>query len=159
MQAYLHVLSPPLPHQISDGLPTCTQSSSSSLDIRRFTYMYSVLLFLIRYQTTLSWTTFVLAICFALELLILSIDTEFTPGFQWCSCCPSGAPEFTPGFQWCSYYSIFILICMFCRSLFVLLYFFLLAIVLSVLLQLTYFDYPFGIFKLFFLSIDFASVQ
>ena len=40
--------------------------------------------------------------------------------------------------------------CMFCRSLFVLLYFFLLAIVLFVLLGYTNSDYPFGIFKLFF---------
>ena len=39
----------------------------------------------------------------------------------------------------------------FCRSLFVLLYFFLFAIVLSVLLRYTNSDYPFGIFKLFFL--------
>ena len=39
---------------------------------------------------------------------------------------------------------------MFCRSLFVL--FFLLAIVLSVLLRYTVSDYPFGIFKLFFLD-------
>ena len=38
------------------------------------------------------------------------------------------------------------LMCIFCRSLFVL---FLLAIVLSVLLRLTDSDYPFGIFKLF----------
>jgi hypothetical protein len=35
-------------------------------------------------------------------------------------------------------------------ALFVLLYFFLLAIVLSVLLRYTDFNYPFGIFKLFF---------
>jgi hypothetical protein len=40
-------------------------------------------------------------------------------------------------------------ICMFCRSLFVLLYFFLLTIVLSVLLRYTDYDCPFGIFKLF----------
>ena len=39
--------------------------------------------------------------------------------------------------------------CMFCRSLFVFLYFFLLVIVLSVLLRSTDSDYPFGIFKLF----------
>ena len=40
--------------------------------------------------------------------------------------------------------------CVFCRSLFVLLYFFFLAIVLSVLLRYTDSDYPFGIrFKLF----------
>jgi hypothetical protein len=38
---------------------------------------------------------------------------------------------------------------MFCRSLFVLLYFFPLAIVLSVLLRYTDSDYPFGIFKFF----------
>ena len=37
---------------------------------------------------------------------------------------PSGAPEFTPGYQWGSCYSIFSFICMFCRSLFVLLYFY-----------------------------------
>ena len=37
---------------------------------------------------------------------------------------PSRAPEFTPGFQWDSRYSIFSFICMFCRSLFVILYFF-----------------------------------
>jgi hypothetical protein len=34
------------------------------------------------------------------------------------------SPEFTPGFQWGSCYSIFSFICMFCRSLFVLLSFF-----------------------------------
>ena len=38
--------------------------------------------------------------------------------------CPSGAPDFTPGFYWGLCYSIFSFICMFCRSLFVLLYFF-----------------------------------
>ena len=37
----------------------------------------------------------------------------------------SGAPEFTPSFQWGSCYSIISFMCMFCRSLFVLLYFFL----------------------------------
>ena len=37
---------------------------------------------------------------------------------------PSGASEFTPSFWWGSCYSIFSFICMFCRSLFVLLYFF-----------------------------------
>ena len=41
----------------------------------------------------------------------------------------------------CSCYSIFSLMCMFCRSLFVLLYFFFLAIVLSVLLRYTDSDY------------------
>ena len=34
---------------------------------------------------------------------------------------PSGAPQFTPNFQWGSQYSIFSFMCMFCRSLFVLL--------------------------------------
>jgi hypothetical protein len=37
---------------------------------------------------------------------------------------PSGAPEFIPGFQWGSCYSIFSFMCMFCRSLFVLLFIF-----------------------------------
>ena len=50
---------------------------------------------------------------------------------------PSGTPEFIPGFQWGSCYSIYrfyrslfvLYICMFCRLLFVLLYFFFLGIV------------------------------
>jgi len=37
---------------------------------------------------------------------------------------PFGAPEFTPGFSWSSCYSIFSFICMFCRTLFIFLYFF-----------------------------------
>ena len=37
---------------------------------------------------------------------------------------PSGAPGFIPGFWWGSCYSIYRFICMFCGSLFVLLYFF-----------------------------------
>jgi len=37
---------------------------------------------------------------------------------------PSGALEFTPGFYWGSCYPIFSFMCMFCRSLFVLLFFF-----------------------------------
>ena len=37
---------------------------------------------------------------------------------------PFGAPEFTHGFKWSSCYSIFSFMCMFCRSLFVLLSFF-----------------------------------
>ena len=62
---------------------------------------------------------------------------------------PSRAPEFSPGFQWGSCYSIFsfmfglqIDVCSFV--------FFLLVIVLFVLLRYMDFDYPFGIFKLFF---------
>jgi hypothetical protein len=46
------------------------------------------------------------------------------------------------------YYSIFISMCMFCRSLFVLLSFFFLVIVLSVLLRFMDSNYPIGIFKL-----------
>jgi hypothetical protein len=52
-------------------------------------------------------------------------------------CVTSWAPAFTPVFWWGSCYSIFSFICMFCRSLVVLLYFFLLAIVLSILLRYT----------------------
>jgi hypothetical protein len=33
----------------------------------------------------------------------------------------SVAPKFTPGFKWGSFYSIFSFMCIFCRSLFVLL--------------------------------------
>ena len=55
-----------------------------------------------------------------------------------------------PVFKWGSCYSIFSFMCMFCRSLFVLL---LLAIVLSVLLRFTDSDYAFVIFKLFLHSI------
>ena len=67
---------------------------------------------------------------------------------------PSEAHEFTLGFRWGSCYSLFSFMCMFCRSLFVLLGFFLLAIVMSVLLLFTYSDYPFGIFKLFLMNIE-----
>jgi hypothetical protein len=52
----------------------------------------------------------------------------------------------SPWFLVGSCYLIFSFMCMFCRSLFVL---FLLAIVLSVLLRYTDYDYPFDIFKLF----------
>jgi hypothetical protein len=62
---------------------------------------------------------------------------------------PSRAAEFTPGFKWDSCYSIFSFLCMFCRSLFVLLIFFPFAILLSVLVRLTDSDSPFGIVKLF----------
>jgi hypothetical protein len=59
----------------------------------------------------------------------------------------SSSPVFNVG----SCYSIFRFMCMFCRSLFVFLPFYLLAIVLSVLFLFTASDYPFDIFKLFFL--------
>ena len=49
--------------------------------------------------------------------------------------------------------------CMFCRSLFVLLYFFFLAIVLFVLLQYTDYDYLFGIFKLFLSGLIFFTYE
>ena len=52
-----------------------------------------------------------------------------------------------PGFTWGSCYLIFSFVRMCYKSLFVL---FPLAIVFSVLLWLTYSDYPFGILKLFF---------
>ena len=55
----------------------------------------------------------------------------------------SGAPAFTPDFQWGSCYSIFSCMCIFCRSLFVLLYFFFWSLQ-SVLLRYTDSDYPFG---------------
>ena len=50
-------------------------------------------------------------------------------------------------------YLIFSFMCILCRSLFVLLSFFLFAIVLYVLLRYTDSDYPFGIFKLFLIVI------
>ena len=62
---------------------------------------------------------------------------------------PSGTPEFFPGFSEVRVTRSLVLCVMFCRSLFVLLSFFLLAIVLSVLLQITDLDYLFEIFKLF----------
>ena len=60
----------------------------------------------------------------------------------------SGAPEFTPGFKLGSCYWIFSFMCMFCRSLLILLSFFHLAVVLSVFRFMDS-DYPFGIFKFF----------
>jgi hypothetical protein len=59
-------------------------------------------------------------------------------------------PEIT-GFYWGTLYLIFSFTCMFCISLFVLLFSFLLTIVLSVL-RLTDSHYIFGIFKIFFLQ-------
>ena len=53
---------------------------------------------------------------------------------------PYGVPKLYPGFQWGQCYQIFSLICMFCRSLFVLLSY---SIMLSVLLRFTDSDYPF----------------
>jgi len=47
---------------------------------------------------------------------------------------PSEAHKFTLSFGWGSCYAIFSFMCMFCRSLFVLLFFFIFVIGLSVLL-------------------------
>jgi hypothetical protein len=63
---------------------------------------------------------------------------------------PSGAPEFNPGYSGFRFArSLVCFMCMFCRSLFFLLYIFRLAIVLSVPLRITDSGIPFGIFKLF----------
>ena len=56
---------------------------------------------------------------------------------------PSGAHEFTPDFSGVRVARSLVLYVVFCISLYV---FFLLAIVLSVLLRVSDFDYPFGIF-------------
>ena len=64
----------------------------------------------------------------------------------------SGVPEFTPCFSEVCVTRSLVLCVMFCRSLFVPLSFFLLAIVLSVL-RFTDSDYSFGIFKLFLVKI------
>ena len=69
---------------------------------------------------------------------------------------PSGAPEFIPGLMWGSCSSIFSFVCMVCRSFFVLLSFFPLDTVSSVLLRFTDSDSLFGIFKLFLFR-DFKS--
>ena len=60
---------------------------------------------------------------------------------------PSRAPEFTPGFKWGPCYSIFM--CMFCRSLFVLLSFSFWPLFFLSFFRFTDYDYPFGIFKLY----------
>ena len=61
---------------------------------------------------------------------------------------PSGAPEFTPGFWWGSCCLIFSFMCMFCRSVFILLsFFFWLLCCLSFDLRILI--TPFSIFKLF----------
>jgi hypothetical protein len=62
---------------------------------------------------------------------------------------PSGASEFTPG----SCYSIFSVMCMFCRSLFVVLYFFFWPLCCLFFFDIRILITPFGIFK-FFLTID-----
>ena len=56
---------------------------------------------------------------------------------------PSGAHEFTSSFSGVRVARSLVLYVVFCISLYV---FFLLAIVLSVLLRVSDFDYPFGIF-------------
>jgi len=61
------------------------------------------------------------------------------------------AHTFAPSFWWGSCCSVFSFMCMFCRSLFVLLYFFFWP--LCCLFFNIWIDYPFGIFKLFFIQI------
>jgi hypothetical protein len=56
---------------------------------------------------------------------------------------------FSPSFGGVRVVQSLVFIVMFCRSLFVQLSLFLLAIALFVLLRFTAFDYPFGIFKIF----------
>ena len=62
---------------------------------------------------------------------------------------PSGAPEFTPGFQWDSCCSIFCFLCNVLQITVCPFVLFHLPIVFSVRLPFTDSDYPFGIFKLF----------
>ena len=62
----------------------------------------------------------ILFYCCAMTIRVLAF-TQFLPFLPFY---PSAAPEFTPRFQWGSCYSIFSFMCMFCRSLFVLLSFF-----------------------------------
>jgi hypothetical protein len=67
-------------------------------------------------------------------------------------CVTSGAgAKFVSGFLWDSCCSILVFCGVFYRPLFV---FFLLAIILSILLRFTAFDYLFGIFKLFLTDVD-----
>ena len=63
---------------------------------------------------------------------------------------PSGAPDPPPEYI-LFYHKCYVecFMCMLCRSLFVLFFYFLFDIVLSVLLRYTDYDYPFDIFKLF----------
>jgi hypothetical protein len=74
-----------------------------------------------------------------LHLLLMSSGTAY----------PSGAPEFIPGFQWGSCYSIFSFMCMFYRSLFVLLYFSFWPLCCLFFFDIRILITPFGIFKLF----------
>ena len=64
----------------------------------------------------------------------------------------SGASEFTLGFYWDSCYSIFSFMCMFYRSLFVLLSIFFWPLHCMFFFDLRIRDYPFGIFKPFLIS-------
>ena len=67
--------------------------------------------------------------------------SSFTTYYR--NCLPFGAPEFTPGFsvvRVAQSLVLYIIVCPFAH--------FMLAIVLSVLLRYTEYDYPFGIFKL-----------
>jgi hypothetical protein len=65
--------------------------------------------------------------------------------------------EYVPKSLLCSGYSIFSLMCMLCRSLFVLLYFF--WPFCCLFFDLWILDYPFGIFKFFFINTLFRYVH
>ena len=62
---------------------------------------------------------------------------------------PSGAPEFTPSFQWSSCCSVFSFQCDILYLIVCHLYLFLFGIGLHVILRISASDYPFSIFKLF----------
>ena len=65
---------------------------------------------------------------------------------------PSRAPEFTPGFQLGSCYSIFSFMCMFCRSLFVLLSFLFWPLCCLSFFWFTNFDQPFNMLEIVIVS-------
>ena len=88
---------------------------------------------------------------------IFVVRLTFTLCMQSAVCYPSGAHEFTPGFSVVRDTRSLVVYVMFCRSLFVLLYFFLGVIVLFVLLWFTDSESPFSIFKLFLFHICIAS--
>ena len=94
-------------------------------------------------------------------LSLLHCNQQYSCDATIITLCYCDVPEFIPGFYWVSCYLIFSFTSMFCRSFFVLLYFFLLAIVLSVILGFTDYDYSFGIFKVLCIEyvINYCDVQ
>ena len=88
---------------------------------------------------------------FSYQMMFVWFNRNTTGGTETAN--PSCAHEFTPGFsQWGSCFSIFSFPCNVLQIVVCPLVLFLLAIVLSVLLQFTVSDQPFGIFKPFVLS-------